>query len=384
MRISNRFTLIGVVMLSFTSICWYVSQRSVALPGPPLETRTKEALREFADIQPIDVHTHVFKDDPTFQAFLDRMHLTLETILAIDDTTPYLRKLEPQHRDALAAVRASRGHIALCTTFDPYKFANRDFAEQAIEQLNQDFAQGAVAVKIWKNLGMEIKKADGAFLMPDDPVLEPIYKDIEEHHRTLIAHLADPDPAWEPPPCPDDQSHLGVFRRLMAPYYTNYPAWYMYRHWGYPSKQAILAARDHLVEVNPHLRVVGAHLGSMSTDVNQIAERLDKYPNFAVELGGRTVFLALQPREKVRAFLIKYQDRVLYGTDLRLHVTENVQDALKIWERTYARDWEFFATNNTVQVEGHQAQGLGLPASVLRKIFRQNAVHWIPGIVAQN
>jgi hypothetical protein len=92
----------------------------------------------------------------------------------------------------------------------------------------------------------------------------------------------------------------------------------------------------------------------------------------------------MQPREKVRAFLIKYQDRFLYGTDLQLHVTDNVPEALMKWERTYAEDWKFFATDDTFQVEGHQVRGLGLPANVLAKIVHQNAVQWISGIVAKD
>jgi predicted TIM-barrel fold metal-dependent hydrolase len=133
--------------------------------------------------------------------------------------------------------------------------------------------------------------------------------------------------------------------------------------------------------MNPHLRVVGAHLGSMETDVKQIAKRFDKYPNFAVDTAARMRYLMLQPREKVRAFLIKYQDRVLYGTDLDLPVRANVQETLKEWEATYSRDWRFFATDETVVQEGKRTQGLKLPEVVLRKIFHENAIRWIPGIV---
>jgi predicted TIM-barrel fold metal-dependent hydrolase len=311
------------------------------------------------------------------------MRLTLLDILVVDDTAAYAKKLEPQRTDALAVVRRSEGHVALCTTFDPYKLANPDFAAQAIKGIDEDFAQGAVAVKLWKNLGMEIKRAGGAFLMPDDSILEPIYKDIAEHHHTIVAHLAEPDACWEPP-IPDDQSYLGVLRGYVAPYYTHNPEWYMYMHPDHPSKQAILAARDHLLEMNPHLRVVGAHLGSMETDVNEIAKRLDKYPNFAVESGGRTFYLMLQPREKVRAFLIKYQDRILYGTDLQIPATEDIQGALREWETTYAQDWKFLATDETFQVEGHEVHGLKLPEGALAKIFHRNAVRWIPGIVAEH
>lgn len=86
------------------------------------------------------------------------------------------------------------------------------------------------------------------------------------------------------------------------------------------------------------------------------------------------------PREKIRAFLIRYQDRVIYGTDLDVLATANVSEGLKDWRATYARDWRFLATSDTFSVEGKQVHGLGLPQPVLRKLFHSNAAHWIPGL----
>jgi predicted TIM-barrel fold metal-dependent hydrolase len=61
----------------------------------------------------------------------------------------------------------------------------------------------------------------------------------------------------------------------------------MYLHPERPSKESILAARDHMVQHHPKLRVVGAHLGSMEDDVNEIAKRFDAYPNVAVDTAAR-------------------------------------------------------------------------------------------------
>ena len=65
-------------------------------------------------------------------------------------------------------------------------------------------------------------------------------------------------------------------------------------------------------------------------------------------------------------------------------MTANVQEILKDWETIYARDWRFFATDETFQEEGQQVRGVKLPGSVLAKIFHQNALRWIPGIVAEH
>ena len=328
-------------------------------------------LANFSALAPIDAHVHLYKDDPAFGAFLGRLNLRILNICVIDDRDPYAKGLEPQRSDALKVVHSTAGRAVFCTTFSPYDFEEPGFGRRAIQQLDADFAAGAIAVKIYKVMGMEMKSKAGKYVMPDDPAFEPIYRDIAAHNRTVVAHLAEPDSCWQPPnPASPDYE-----------YYQQNPQEYAYAHPEWPSKAAILAARDHLVAENPNLRVIGAHLGSMETDVTQMARRFDRFPNFAVDTAARVPYFMLQPRDKVRAFLIKYQDRILYGTDLGAMPKDETEKALAEWTDTYARDWKFFATDQTVEYKGHSYQSLALPGPVLHKIFHDNAVHWLPGIM---
>ncbi len=330
-------------------------------------------LAGFSSLAPIDAHVHLYKDDPAIVAFLDRLDLRILDICVIDDRDPYAKGLEPQRSDVLKVVHSTGGRAVLCTTFSPYDFEEPGFSRRAIRQLDADFAAGAIAVKIYKVMGMEMKSKAGKYVMPDDPAFEPIYKDIAAHHRTVVAHLAEPDSCWQAPnPASPDYE-----------YYRQNPQEYAYAHPEWPSKAAILAARDHLVAENPNLRVVGAHLGSMEADVSQMAERFDRYPNFAVDTAARVPYFMLQPREKVRAFLIKYQDRILYATDVVVMPADKTESALAAWNDVYARDWKFFSTDQTVEYKGHTYRGLALPEPVLRKIFHDNAVHWLPGIMGK-
>jgi predicted TIM-barrel fold metal-dependent hydrolase len=118
----------------------------------------------------------------------------------------------------------------------------------------------------------------------------------------------------------------------------------------------------------------------MEVDANDMAQHFDRYPNFAVDTAGRVPYFMLQPRDKVRAFLIKYQDRILYATDLSVMPDDDPGKVLQRWTDTYARDWKFFSTDQTVEYKGHTYQGLSLPGPVLRRIFHDNAVHWLTGI----
>jgi predicted TIM-barrel fold metal-dependent hydrolase len=324
-------------------------------------------LRALALLEPIDVHTHVARGDPSFYAMLDRLHMHILDILLVDDHDPYRKTLQQQLQDALRVVRKSHGHAALCTTFDAFQFGQPDFAASAIRELDRNFADGAVAVKIWKNIGMELKDGNGHYVMPDNPAFEQIFKDIESHNRTLIAHVAEPDEAWLPPDS----------KGLDSSYYAQNPVWHMYRHPEAPKKEQILAARDHLLQQHPRLRVVGAHLGSMEDSLAQLGGHLDRYPHFAVDTAARVPHLVVQPRDKVRAFILKYQDRILYATDLEFLKDEAPQDAIKDWEGQYAIDWRYFATDDVFDYSGHKVRGLALPEVVLRKLYHANAVHWI-------
>ncbi|HZQ21041.1 MAG TPA: amidohydrolase family protein [Terriglobales bacterium] len=333
--------------------------------------RSPSDVKALAALDPIDTHTHVAKGDPAFYVMLDRLHMHILDIAYVDDHDPYRKDLNRQRQDAENVVRASKGHASLCTTFDPFRFNDPDFPASAIQALNQDFANGAVAVKIWKNIGMELKDNNGHYVFADNPKFELIYQDIASHNRTLVAHQAEPDEAWKP------SNPNG----LDYSYYKENPTWRMYDKPGVPTKQQILDARDRLLAQNPKLRVVGAHLGSMEDDLEGLAQRLDRYPNFAVDTAARVVHLVVMPNDKVRAFILKYQDRVIYGTDLEFTIDETASDAVKEWQDQYARDWRYFSTRDTFEYRGHKTQGLGLPPAVLRKLYHANAVHWIPGIL---
>lgn len=352
------------------------SSRQASNPAQPVSTAipvtgpfSAEELQKFSGLDPVDTHVHIYQTNPAFLAFLEKLNIRVLNIIV--PRTPDQRALDQERKRAWGFVRASHSQATLCTTFNPFNYRNPRFVRATISQIDRDFSEGAVAVKIWKNIGEQVKDAKGNYVLPDNPAFEPIYKDIAAHNKTLIAHVADPDTIWEPPtPAAPDYS-----------YYMEHPEWYMYNKPNAPSKYAILRARDHLLRQNPDLRVVGAHLGSMEADFNQISQHLDDYPNFAVDLAARMPYLVAQPRADMIAFIEKYQDRLLYATDNELYAGGDVSEAARSWEKTYAFDWRFFSTSDTLQYRDRRVQGLNLPEAVLRKLYHQNAGRWIPGVL---
>ena len=323
-----------------------------------------DELQAFAALDPIDTHVHAFQSDPAFADLMARLRLHVLDI-CVADTHGIYGDWPPNssaRRISCDPVKIMPGSASPST----HLVSSRKTLPRISSSAPQ-IATGAVAVKIWKNIGMELRRPTTATSCPTMRCSNPSTK-ITADNKTLIAHLAEPSSCWQAPN-PDSPDY---------DYYKENPEWYMYLHPDHPRKEVILAARDHLLPENPKLRVVGAHLGSMETDVDEIAKRFDRYPNFAVDTAARMTYLMIQPRAKVRNFLIKYQDRVLYGTDLEFLNNESTPEALKEWQETYARDWKFLATDQILQYKSRQIEGLN-SSRFLARIYHDNAVRWLPG-----
>lgn len=356
---------------SVFNVFWLVSMAVCgAFASPPQSANTTQP-----HFPRIDAHAHVFHSAPEFYAMLESENIHVLDICVVDKYDRGYEEAAPQNVKALEVSRASHGRVAWCSTFDPQDWEDSGFSSRVVRDLDKTFKEGAVAVKIYKSIGEELKSRTGKYLMPDDPVFDRIFTDIEAHNKTLLAHLADETEAWRPldPTSP----HYGYFR--------DNPHWYMYPLPNHPSKQAILAARDHVLKQHPKLRLVGCHLASMEDDLDELGKRFDLYPNFAVDLAAKVPdLIMLYPREKVRSFLIKYQDRVLYGTDLQFMPWDRGEDAVKRWEAEYSFDWRYLATSGSITYKGREVRGLALPQSILRKVYYENALKWVPGIVASH
>ena len=218
---------------------------------------------------------------------------------------------------------------------------------------------------------MEIKKPDGSFLMIDDPLFDPIYDYLARSGRPALMHIADPLASWQPPD--EDNPHYS--------YYSQHSEWHMYHKPDHPSHKQLMLARDNVLERFPHLKVVGAHLASLEHDVDEVADRLERFPNLAVDTSARILDLALQERAKVLSFFQKYQDRIIFGTDLvetsplslandeiRNRAVEELASRLKL-------SLSFFGTMDELEFRGRGIKGLGLSEGVAEKVMRSNAAN---------
>ncbi len=324
----------------------------------------------FLQIPKIDAHVHIYTRDNTFPEFAKTKNFRLLSIVTRADDT---KKIRDRFDMAVYQKKKYPKTVAVITTFSMENFESPDWQQKVLDQLKADFDAGAIAVKIWKDIGMVFRDSIGNFIMIDDPRFDPILDFIELQDKTLLAHLGEPRNCWLPLDSMTVLSDRGYFKEN--------PQYHMYLHPEYPSYDAQIAARDRMLAKHPNLRVVGAHLGSLEWNVDELAKRLDKYPNFAVDMAARICHFQVQNSDKVRDFIIKYQDRLLYGTDFGISDKANI-DARKQWlEEEWRNDWKYFSTDSvmTAPAVPDSFTGLKLDEKVLRKIYFENAVKWYPG-----
>jgi predicted TIM-barrel fold metal-dependent hydrolase len=337
---------------------------------------------DFSHVRKFDAHVHVNTDD---QAFLDVAQQDGFDLLSINVDYPDFPSLSLQasvaHR--LQAADPRRFHFA--TTFSMHGFGGEPWTRDTIERIDAELRQGALAVKVWKNIGMVERDSAGQLIMLDDPRFDGVMRHLEERNIPLIAHQAEPKNCWLPLEDMTTENDRSYFRE--------HPEYHMYLHPEQPSYESLIAARDRFVARHPSLRFVGAHLGSLEWSVEVLAQFLDRYPNVSVDLAARMTQVQYQSKsdyEKVRRFFIKYQDRILYGSDL----TENPPTASeraqnppidlaqfpKEADEFWRSDWDYLATNKVQHIDAIQSdvKGLALPRRVVDKIYYRNArrVFW--------
>ena len=324
-------------------------------------------LGDFQRVDKIDAHVHLHGRAERFmaQAIADRFR-----VLTIDVDSPDFPPIAEQQQAAVSLRQRYPGWVAFAATFPVDGFQSPGWSDAAVRHIDEAVAQGAVGVKIWKNIGMVLRNPDGSYVMPDDPRLEPVIAHLERKHIVLLGHQAEPLNCWLAP------EKMTV--RSDREYFREHPQYYMYRHPDMPTHDAILAARDRMLRAHPQLRFDGVHLASLEWDVDRVGDFLDRFPNAVVDLAARLVHLEYQAAsdpDKVRRFLIRYQDRILYGSDTGYGPGESAPAEIAALHADWLKDWGFLVTGERMHSAdfGAEFRGLRLPRTVVDKIYRGNA-----------
>jgi hypothetical protein len=344
--------------------------------GPPaLAPSYKDA--DFAQVRKFDAHVHANTDD---HRFLDIAAKDGFELLSINVDYPDFPTLEKQAQVAHALQAADPKRFHFLTTFSMKGFGGPTWTADTIRHIDSEIARGALGVKVWKNIGMVERDAQHHLIMLDDPRFDGVMRHLEEKGIPLVAHQAEPKNCWLPLDAMTTENDRSYFRE--------HSEYYMYLHPEQPSYERLMAARDRFVARHPKLIFIGAHLASLEWSAAELAKFLDAYPNANADLAARMTQVQFQSKsdpDKVRRFFIKYQDRLLYGTDLTedppdpharaqnppIDGTPFEVEADGFWRS----DWIYLATSDVQHIDAIKAdvKGLALPKAVIDKIYYSNA-----------
>jgi predicted TIM-barrel fold metal-dependent hydrolase len=327
---------------------------------------------DYQKVLKIDAHVHINSDKGYFedQAIKDKFKLITINVDHSDSLA-----VKEQLKNALLAKQRNPADVFYSATFffDTTNLDSDNWSQNIIRQLEKNISGKAVSVKVWKNIGMTIRDRRGKFIMIDDPKLDPVIDFILKKGLPVTGHLGEPRNCWLP------LAEMTV--KSDSSYFARNPQYHMYLHPEYPSYEDQINARDHMLEKHPDLIFIGCHLGSLEWNVDELAKRLDKFPNMAVDLAARICHLQYQSLtnyKKVRDFCIKYQDRLIYATDLSDNGTNNAKGLGEMLHNTWIDDWKYFSSNEEMTSDTFRGkfQALHLPKEVVNKIFSKNAIKW--------
>src|SRR4051812_15128206 len=307
----------------------------------------------------VDVHTHgtaAYVSNPERITEVDALNLrVLVDLSGGTDPAEIKRKVD--------AINAS-----------PYKDRFRVFAnvnwegaggpgwqEKALNDLRQSGKNGAIGLKVFKELGLRNKKFDGTLLKVDDPVLDPVWDLAGELNIPVIIHTAEPQEFFSPLDNHNERwLELNIFQDRYRPS-SNYPTF-----------EELMQQRDHMFAKHPKTRFIGAHFAWYGNDLARAGKLLDTLPNVVLEAAAVLYEFGRQPYASAQ-FFTKYQDRVMFGKD-----TYEASE--------YPYYWRVFETHDEYfdYYRGYHAfwklYGMALPDEVLKKLYYKNALRIEPGL----
>jgi predicted TIM-barrel fold metal-dependent hydrolase len=232
--------------------------------------------------------------------------------------------------------------------------------------------EGALGLKVSKSLGLSLRDASGARVPLDDPRLDAIWNTAGRLGLPVLVHTADP-PAFFLPTTRHNERYEELVQN---------PGWSRADDRS-SSFAGLMAERERLLAKHPGTVFIGAHMGSNEEDLAYAGRLLERFPNYYVDLSSRVAGLGRQPYT-AREFFIRWQDRILFGSDGGFALQPDREWTPERFFRSYV---EFLETPNeyveyplwgALNQGRWRVTGLHLPPDVLEKIYARNAERLLP------
>ncbi len=316
----------------------------------------------FADIPIVDGHIHF--DDPKWMP--DILHIMETVPLARINlvSTPNVHTVN-QNPALIQFKTAYPNRVYISGGLDYVQvMADRDRMSGLLaDQVRTLHAIGFDGLKLIEGKPTARKRFD---IPLDAPEYEGMWSTLEELGFPVVFHVGDPEEFWDPVRVPDWARQNGWF----------------YGDGTFPTKEALYAEVDHVLGRHPSLKIVFAHLYFLSADLERAGRFLDAHPSVCFDLtpGSEMYNNLTRTHEATRRFFIRYQDRLVYGTDTSIWAIRQggIERPLSYARvvRTFLETDEVFAPpaviSHWLQPGLDGLHGIALPYQALTKIYHAN------------
>ena len=267
-------------------------------------------------------------------------------------------------RSGIEAIRNSthKDRMVLFANVNFREAVGPGFGAKAAKQLEEDIRAGALGLKVFKDLGMFDRKANGSRLPVDDPELDPIWETCARLNVPVLIHVAEPQAFFDPL---DDHNERWLELALFSDR----------RHQDGVRFEQLMTERNNMIKKHPNTKYILAHFGWHANDLARAGKLLDENPNVYFDVAAVLYDFGRQPRG-AHDFFVKYQDRILFGKDS--YQPEEYPYYWRVFETAdeyfdYYRDYHAF----------WKLYGINLPDPVLKKLYYANALRITPGLSKQ-
>jgi predicted TIM-barrel fold metal-dependent hydrolase len=244
------------------------------------------------------------------------------------------------------------------------------FVAEFAETLQDHVKKGAKGLKILKELGLHYRDGKGDLIHCNDPRLAPIWEEAARLKIPVLIHQADPAGFFEP--ITPENEHYESLKK--------YPSWSFYDP-KFPRKVELLQRRDDLIRQHPDTIFILPHFANYAENIAYVSELLTNHPNVFIDFSARIDELGRQPYSS-RAFFIKHQDRIVFGTDMPANIESSVEMYQTYFRFLETYDESFYSPDydGTFERSRWPICGIGLPKDVLKKIYFENILKIIPSL----
>lgn len=333
-----------------------------------------------AEHRTIDLHMHIEAKEERYQRALkimDAAGIGLGVNLSGGIVTPGTNG-EPSEFERAQALgeRVAPGRFLQYFNLDYAGWDKPDFAERAQRQVEQAHRLGAAGLKEYKRLGLYLRDGAGKLIRIDDAKLDPVWRRCGELGLPVSIHVGDPKAFWLP---------FNKDNERWAELKDHRPWWFGDTNI-YPPRMELLEALDRVIARHTNTTFVCVHFANNPEDIDWVDRALDRRPNMMADLAARIPEVGRHKPKKVHQLFLKHQDRIVFATDFMVYsklILGSSGDAERPTDEDaqtfYEKEWRWLETWDKNWAHMTPIQGdwtissIGLPASVLRKIYFDNA-----------